>query len=172
MYDFMKNRFSERGDNDKLKKLDACIEVAEDGIHCKDWGTYVSLVHDAGGGTVLDQTEFTGVVLPILFSHCYTIPEKLHYVPSLKMYRETTFSKENTNYDYREELNEFEIPIYFLSGEYDYNCPWPLVEDYCDELSAPDKKFYKISNAAHSPLWENAQDSYDAMMEIKAKCGF
>ena len=59
--------------------------------------------------------------------------------------------------------------MFFLSGEYDYNCPWPLVEDYCEKISAPDKGFYLIKDAAHSPLWENARDSFDAMAEILEK---
>lgn len=172
MYDFMKERFTQREDEAGLKKLDALVEQTKDGIVCKNDGEYIKLLHDAGGGTILNKSEFEGIVLPILLSHCYTIPEKFHYIFGMKMYKETEFCKETDNFDYRRELKEFDIPIYFISGEYDYNCPWPLVEDYCNTLSAPDKKFYKIKNSAHSPLWENAEDSFRVMSEIKSKFGF
>ena len=84
------------------------------------------------------------------------------------MYKNSAFEAKK-DYDYREEKIEFEIPIYFLSGEYDYNCPWPLVEDYCEKINALDKGFYKIRGAAHSPLWENTEESFKIMSEIKEK---
>ena len=59
------------------------------------------------------------------------------------------------------------IPVFFISGEYDYNCPWKLAEEYCDLLNAPQKKFYRISGSAHSPLWENVEDTHNALKEIK-----
>lgn len=169
MYDFMKSVFEERGAKAKLKKLDTIVSYDEEGLHCKDWYSFVKLLHEAGGGTTYNETEFWGIDVPIMLSHCYTIPEKINYIRGLKMYRTTTLSKELKDFDYRNSINAFEIPIYFLSGEYDYNCPWPLVKDYCEKLSAPDKGFYLIPNAAHSPLWENPTMSNDAMKEILEK---
>ena len=59
----------------------------------------------------------------------------------------------------------------FINGEKDYNCPWELVEEYCEVLSAPDKEFVKIPNAAHSPLWENPQATCEFLRKVKEKCG-
>ena len=70
------------------------------------------LLHDAGGGTIHGESEFKGIDVPIMLSHCYTIPEK---------------------------------------------------------INAPDKTFYKINDAAHSPLWENTEDSYKVFEEKKEK---
>ena len=167
MYNFMKSVFVERGDKRNLKKLEKLVHYQDGKLYCKDWGQYVMLLHKAGGGTTYNETEFMGVDLPIILAHCYTISEKIGYIRGLKMYRNTAFEIDSRNYDFRESLKEFDIPIYFISGEYDYNCPHPLVKDYCDEISAPDKKFYLINNAAHSPLWENAEDSFEVFMQIK-----
>lgn len=169
MYDYMKSVFEIRKDKNSLKELESAIYYDEDGIHCKAWGKYVMLLHKAGGGTTYNETEFVGVDLPIILAHCYTIPEKIGYLKGLKMYKNTAFENEQKGFDYRESLNEFEIPVYFISGEYDYNCPHPLVEEYCYKITAPDKAFYKIENAAHSPLWENAEDSFNVFVEIKEK---
>ena len=57
----------------------------------------------------------------------------------------------------------------FFSGEYDYNCPWELVEDYCGILDSPQKSFYKIPDSAHSPLWENPKETCDILKQIKEK---
>jgi pimeloyl-ACP methyl ester carboxylesterase len=34
-------------------------------------------------------------------------------------------------------------------------------------LSAPEKGFYKIPDAAHSPLWENPEETCKVLKEIK-----
>lgn len=59
--------------------------------------------------------------------------------------------------------------MYFISGEYDYNCPWEPVGDYENILEAPDKGFYLIPDAAHSPLWENPEKTCVILKQIKEK---
>ena len=85
----------------------------------------------------------------------------------MKMYRKTKLNEELDNFDYRKTITELEVPAFFISGECDYNCPWELVQDYCELIKAPKKHFYKIGNAAHSPLWENPEDTCRALREIK-----
>lgn len=172
MYDFMKQTFEERGAKGSLKTLENAVEHLEDGrVRCKDWYDYVMLVHDAGGGTILDKSEFSGIVWPIITCRCYTVSEKINYIRGMKMYRTTPLSDELNGFDYRQSLRELKVPAYFISGEKDYNCPWELVEEYCEDLSAPDKEFIKIPNAAHSPLWENPQATCEFLRKVKEKCG-
>ena len=166
MYDFMKSVFVQRADKKNLKNLDSIVHFENDGVHCNDWRQFVYLLHKAGGGTTYNETELAGIDIPIMLSNCYTISEKINYIRGLKMYRKTAFEAEGKGFDYRESLYEFEIPMFFVSGEYDYNCPQPLVEDYCNKIEAPDKMFYLIDNAAHSPLWENTEDSFEVFKEI------
>jgi pimeloyl-ACP methyl ester carboxylesterase len=85
----------------------------------------------------------------------------------MKTYRTAPLAEELDNFDYRNSITRLEVPAYFISGEYDYNCPWELVQEYCYELDAPDKAFYKIKDSAHSPLWENAHDSMEVMKTIR-----
>ncbi len=171
MYGFMKETFTSRGDEKSLKKLESSVERLEDGsVRCRDWYDFVYLLHKAGGGTILNKSEAMGIAMPIIFAKCYTLKEKLNYIPAMKKYRTTPLcSKDLKGFDYRKELKELEIPAFFISGEYDYNCPWELVSEYCDNLKAPDKEFYKISDAAHSPLWENAETTCEIMRQIKER---
>ncbi len=168
MYNFMKGVFESKGDKKRLKKLENSVNHLDDGnIKCKDWYAYVNLLHDAGGGTILNKTEFEGVVLPIITCKCYTIKEKINYVVGMKKYRTTPLNEELSDHDYRKSISVFDLPVFFISGEYDYNCPWELVEDYFRIIEAPAKGFYKIPGSAHSPLWENPDATYDAMVQIK-----
>ena len=170
MYEFMKDVFTKRGDSKSLKRLENAVEKLDDGkVKCKNWYDFVYLVHEAGGGTVLNKSETTGIAIPVILSRCYTIKEKINYIPAMKKYRTTPLYSDLSDFDYRKEVTKLEIPAFFISGEYDYNCPWELVEDYCKLLDAPDKEFYKIPNAAHSPLWENAEATCDIMRQIKER---
>jgi pimeloyl-ACP methyl ester carboxylesterase len=170
IYDFMKRIFMDRDDSASLKKLEESVKKTEDGrIICKDWYNYIALLHKAGGGTIKNKSEFEGIVLPIMFSRCYTVKEKLQYVPAMKMYRKTPLAEELDGFDYRESVTCLEIPVYFISGESDYNCPWELVEEYCDIIDAPGKGFFLIPDSAHSPLWENPSVTCDILRQIKEK---
>lgn len=168
IYNFMKDVFTRRGQSAKLKKLEESVDHLENGtVRCMDWYSYVYLLHDAGGGTIKDKSEFAGIAWPVITCQCYTISEKIGYIPAMKMYRTTPLSKELDDFDYRNSITRLEVPAYFLSGEYDYNCPWELVKEYCDSLDAPAKGFFRIKDSAHSPLWENAKDSMDIMKQIR-----
>ena len=170
MYEFMKDVFTRRRENKNLVKLEDSVTHLDSGnIKCKDWYTYVDLLHEAGGGTIKDKSEFEGITWPIITARCYTLSEKINYVKGMKMYRKTTLAEELDDFDYRKTITELKVPVFFISGEYDYNCPWELVQDYCEVINAPEKKFYKINNAAHSPLWENPEDTCRALREIKEK---
>lgn len=170
IYNFMKDVFTKRSDKKRLSRLEAAVEKNEDGsVKCKNWYEYVMLLHDAGGGTIKDKSEFAGITWPILTAKCYTVKEKINYVVSMKMYRTTPLSNELDGFDYRESMTELKIPVYFISGESDYNCPWELVKDYNEKIKAPSKGFYLIKDSAHSPLWENPEDTCKVLKDIKEK---
>lgn len=170
MYEFMRRSFKEKKDAKSLKKLDESIKKTETGeIVCNDWYNFVALVHKAGGGTIKNKSEFEGIVQPILFCRCYTVKEKLQYVPAMKMYRKTPLAGELEGFDYRGSVTSLEIPAFFLSGESDYNCPWELVKEYVDIIDAPDKEFFLIPDAAHSPLWENPSVACEILRQIKER---
>lgn len=168
MYSYMKDVFEKRGDTNNLKELEDAVEHLDGGnIKCKDWYVYVNLLHEAGGGTIYNKTEFEGIVWPIITCGCYTLKEKINYITAMKTYRKTPLYEQLDDFDYRKSIAQIGIPVFFISGEYDYNCPWELVQEYCEVIDAPQKGFYKISGAAHSPLWENPDETYEAMRQIK-----
>ena len=166
MYNFMKNVFESKNKKTKLKELEQVVDhLDNDNVKCNNWGKFVKLLHDAGGGTILNKSEKDSITLPIIFSKCYTIKEKINYIKGLNLYKKVQLEK--GEYDYRVSINKLDVPTYFISGEYDYNCPFELVEDYCNKLESPKKGFYKISNSAHSPLWENYNETLSALLSIK-----
>lgn len=50
-----------------------------------------------------------------------------------------------------------DIPVYLLSGSYDYSVSYVLAKQYFEKLRAPVKGFYTCKQSAHSPLFEEPQ---------------
>ncbi|MCR4740162.1 MAG: hypothetical protein K5886_07865 [Lachnospiraceae bacterium] len=125
------------------------------------------IIYKAGGGTIKDRSEFEGIVLPILFCGCYTVKEKLQYVPAMKMYRKPPLADELAGFDYRTSITSLEIPVYFINGESDYNCPRELVKEYCDIIEAPDKEFFPIPDAAPYAHFKDKDELIEAIKKNK-----
>jgi pimeloyl-ACP methyl ester carboxylesterase len=49
----------------------------------------------------------------------------------------------------------FQIPVFFISGEFDYNTPVSLVERYYHQITAPKKDFVRISQCGHFVNFES-----------------
>ena len=47
--------------------------------------------------------------------------------------------------------NEYSVPMYFISGEYDKSCRIELLEKYYEEIVAPNKKLVIMKACGHSP---------------------
>lgn len=46
---------------------------------------------------------------------------------------------------------QFEIPIYFIEGRYDYNAPVSLARQFYDCIKAPKKELIWFEKSAHFP---------------------
>ena len=52
----------------------------------------------------------------------------------------------------------YDVPMYFISGEYDYTCNWTLAEAYCNDITAPDKAFVCIPGTGHGPQYDAPEE--------------
>ncbi len=68
--------------------------------------------------------------------------------------------------DLTQNFTEFDLPIYFLEGKYDYTCSYELAKEYFSMISAPNKNFYTFENSAHSPIFEEPEKMHDVLKEI------
>lgn len=164
-YFYLKEQFEAAGDQKGLKLLEKHIRekdgeaviYQEKGIA----GDWEKALLRAGCATTRDmRSDFTGIFLPQMFSNCYTFPEKLDYwrgkaVCQSSAYADTAITTEGEV--------AAEIPVYFLSGRYDYTCPLTLVEELYQSLDAPEKKLYIFEDSAHSPLWEENEAVLEVM---------
>ena len=54
--------------------------------------------------------------------------------------------------DVRNYGTDYQVPVYYVTGENDYNCPFHLASAFFDEIAAPDKQIFSIPGADHLPF--------------------
>ena len=106
-------------------------------------------------------------ILSVWFSREYSFLDVVKYMKTFK------FSSDNivkdpdyNNIDFFEQIPEVEIPVFFISGIYDYILPWPLIEKYCANLKAPHKEFIKFEKSGHNPLFEEPDKFNNEIIRI------
>lgn len=107
------------------------------------------------GGERYGKTKYTDWIFSIWFSREYSFFDLIKYGKS------SGFSAGNiiydpafNNIDFFKQIPEIKIPVFFISGAYDYNTPWELVERYTKTIIAPYKEFIKFERSGHSPVFE------------------
>jgi pimeloyl-ACP methyl ester carboxylesterase len=63
------------------------------------------------------------------------------------------------------EVPQVAIPVYFISGRYDYTVNHDLSKMYLDQLQSPVKGFYTFEQSAHSPLFEEPERFVQIMIQ-------
>jgi pimeloyl-ACP methyl ester carboxylesterase len=67
--------------------------------------------------------------------------------------------------DLSQEVTEFNIPIYFFHGIYDYTVNYTEAKAYFEQIHAPVKGFYTFEQSAHSPMFEEPEKVQKILQE-------
>ncbi len=110
------------------------------------------------GGEFYEKTNYGEWIKAIWLSREYTVFDLVRYAKG------SAFSAGNIIYDpafnhidYFKQIPEVKIPVYFISGAYDYNTPWELAERYAKSIKSPHSEFIKFEKSGHSPIFEEPQ---------------
>lgn len=68
------------------------------------------------------------------------------------------------NGDFRKNVPELQVPVYFFTGRHDYNVPFALTEEYYSRLRAPRKTLIWFERSAHMPNFEEPEKFNDLMI--------
>lgn len=74
--------------------------------------------------------------------------------------------KELMSFDLRKEGMQYQVPVYYVLGEKDFQTPIEISKRYFEELEAPRKKLWLIPDAGHAPMIDNVEDYRKAVCEI------
>jgi pimeloyl-ACP methyl ester carboxylesterase len=147
---------------DELSKLDSLGEPPYYD-HSK-YVEFINLVGSYGGGMDVGMTKLAFVAL------------------QAKEYRLSDFKKwlnganrgsgpmwdTYLSWDVMKEVPEVKIPVYFFSGQNDYNTPLELVKEYFEALKAPEgKQLIIFQKSSHSPFMKEPQKFYEEIKKVK-----
>lgn len=107
------------------------------------------------GGERYKKTNYTDWIFQMLMSDEYSLADLINWsrasaTTAGKILQDPDFN----DFDLRKDMLSVQIPVYFVSGLYDYNTPWPLVKQYFENLEAPQKEFFLFEKSGHSVLFE------------------
>jgi len=102
------------------------------------------------GGYETEVITLNQIIKGILFSPEYSWNDGIKFLQGNTFSIETLFLNREKA-DFREKYTQFEVPVYFCAGRYDYNTPSSLVEEYYNLIEAPKKNFYWFDKSAHEP---------------------
>lgn len=64
------------------------------------------------------------------------------------------------------QVPRLEMPVYYILGRYDQNCPCELAAAYLERLSAPYKELIWFENSAHLLVGEEPERFAAAMRKV------
>ena len=70
-------------------------------------------------------------------------------------------------FDLNAEPVEYQVPLYYIAGEHDWQTPVALTQDYVQRIKAPEKKVFIIPNAGHRPMIDQPALFLSLLRDIK-----
>lgn len=166
-YPYLKEYFESTGNQKGLNIIGKYVKEEngeivtynKEGVQ-RDWENALLL---AGCATTREmRSDCFGIFFPQMFSKCYTMKEKINFWKGKALCQSSSYAETTISMD-QEQVAQ--IPVYFISGRYDYTCPVNQVEEFYKHLEAPEKEMYIFENSAHSPLWEENEAVLEAMLK-------
>jgi pimeloyl-ACP methyl ester carboxylesterase len=157
-YDYMLEQFQRTGNREMTRKLEVAPVTMADGTPAAYLQLRDQAMHMLGVGTTREMKSIiTGILIPSWLSREYTLGEKLNLWRGKAQGGVSILFETMQQTDLSEQFTEFHLPIYFVSGIYDYTCNYALSKDYFEKINAPVKGFYTFEQSAHSPMFEEPQ---------------
>lgn len=119
------------------------------------------------GGERFNKTNYTDWIFSIWGSREYSFFDLIRYGKASGFSAgNIIFDPDFNNIDFFKQIPEVKVPVFFISGAYDYNTPWELVQKYASEIKAPKKEFIKFEKSGHSPVFEEPKKFNEEILRI------
>lgn len=159
-YSYMIEQYKEMENIKMVQKLE-CYDIFESDSALQYFSSSLrdEAMHKLGIGTMRNmESVITGVFLPVMQCKAYTLHEKINIWKGKSFLKgSTNLHNEMISTDLTNKVVKLEIPVYFISGIYDYTVSYKLTREYFNKLEAPIKGFYSFEESAHSPLFEEKE---------------
>lgn len=125
------------------------------------------------GGERYAKTGYADWILSIWTSREYSFFDLIKYAKSSAFCAgNIIYDPDFNNFNFFNQIPEVKIPVFYISGAYDYNTPWELVQKYVNEVKAPRKEFIKFEKSGHSPVFEEPERFNEEILRIYNSLNF
>jgi pimeloyl-ACP methyl ester carboxylesterase len=157
-YDYMLEKYREKGNTKMVRKLEAASVTMTEGIPDAYLVLRDPAMHSLGIGTTHNmRSVISGIFLPSLICPEYTLIEKVNMWHGKSRAGISILWANISTADLSKQVPELKLPVYFFEGIYDYTCSYTEAKAYFEKLKAPIKGFYTFEQSAHSPLFEEPE---------------
>lgn len=158
---------------DDFKAVDALenLHFPDSTASVDKWLKYLMMerryVNRYGGGTTKEITGMWPLIKLVLNSGIYTLGEKLNFMNS-SMFSLEHLWMDVMNTNLFNQIDSMSVPTYIFQGKFDYTTPFPLAEEFYNQLKATQKRFFPFENSAHSPIMEEPAKFNAILRELTA----
>jgi pimeloyl-ACP methyl ester carboxylesterase len=115
------------------------------------------------GGEVYQKDNYNNFyVTPLLGLSEYTLIDTVKFAKG-SVFSLRTIWPQIMEINFTDTNTDFDIPVFFLQGRYDYNTPSEMVESYFQKINAPEKKLIWFDKSGHHPMYEE-KELYDNIL--------
>lgn len=162
---YLIDTYRAQGDGAMVRRLEAAPVSMEDGLSPAWMRLRDAAMHGAGVGNTRDtRSVITGIFLPVWRMRSYTVMDKIN-VWRGKSWSRPFFWEDLLRDDLSAWLTDFDLPVYFFLGRYDYTANPDLSRAYFDRINAPVRGVYTFEHSAHSPLFEEPGRAIEILLQ-------
>ena len=119
----------------------------EKAIYMRDWIA-------KNGRIVYDRNNMNNLSFVVLTASEYTLVDKMKYMNGLKRSRILLWTPDLFEVNFFKDAPVLEVPVYLVSGKYDYITSDALTREYFNFIKAPYKELIEFENSAHCAIFE------------------
>lgn len=166
MYDFVWQKAQDGDHEAAIAELVKIGRPSDDGEYLDDEGYEITMKWVAYYGGDLFGKQDTQEIEDIIWNHEIYADDQTRILNGLA-FSELLFEDEAVWYlDFRTQVTQFQVPVYFFAGHYDYDTPSELVQQYFDRITAPSKNITWFENSAHFPFYEQPEKFNASLINI------
>lgn len=163
-YARVKAAILEANDTDALKKLEALGDYPGEELDAEWLKKSLQLRKLQGKYHLVVKTNVSPVKI-ILTSPVFKFSDLAALIKGAKANRALVDFL--GRFDLNTEPADYEVPIYYIMGEDDWQTPAALAQDYFTRIHAPNKRFFLIPHAGHMAMVDQPAQFFDVLAEIK-----
>lgn len=158
-YRFTLNEAKKRGDSEALRELSA---LGEPPYPLASIITQRKWLEAFGGGSFHKPTSLINLMWQSFGASEMTLLDGVYFQSGID-FSGNALAKENAGVDWWSNATKFDMPVFIVSGRFDYNTPAGLQKAWFDRIEAPVKTQRWFEHSAHSPPFEEP-DKFNRFM--------